>query len=57
MDNALRVSVKGMETLQERVEGEEMEGTVCYKDGEKNSFRVMPCRFHNSDVISQAYLL
>ena len=35
MDNALRVGVKGMEALQERGEGEEVDRTVCYKDGER----------------------
>ena len=34
MDNALRVDVKRMDALQGRGEGEEVEGTVCYKDGE-----------------------
>ena len=35
MDNALRVDAKGMEALKERGEGEEVEGTVYYKDGER----------------------
>ena len=35
MDNALRVGMKGMEALKERGKGEEVEGTVCYKDGER----------------------